>query len=72
MAPPPVKAKPVFREFVSKDGAGKELGLLQATLEQGLRSVRGELQLQRRFVSHRHANMAAACRIPVGQDCPLR
>ena len=49
MAPPPAKAKPVFREFVSKDGAGKELGLLQATLEQGLRSVRGELRLQRRF-----------------------
>ena len=71
MAPPPAKAKPVFREFVSKDGAGKELGLLQATLEQGLRSVRGELQPQRRFC-HRHANMAAACRIPVGQDCPLR
>ena len=71
MAPPPTKAKPVFREFVSKDGAGKELGLLQATLEQGLRSVRGELRLPRRF-RHRHANTAAACRIPVGQDCPLR
>eukprot|EP01043_Picozoa_sp_COSAG02_P007564 COSAG02_NODE_229_length_28128_cov_18.529131_3_plen_467_part_00 len=37
---PPVKQKPVFREFVTKDGAEKELGLLTATLEQALRSVR--------------------------------
>ena len=37
---PPVKEKPVFQEFVTKDGAGRELGLLTATLEQALRSVR--------------------------------
>ena len=37
---PPTKDKPVFREFVTKDGAGKDLGLLTATLEQALRSVR--------------------------------
>ena len=37
---PPVKQKPVFREFVTNDGAEKELGLLTATLEQALRSVR--------------------------------
>eukprot|EP01043_Picozoa_sp_COSAG02_P045594 COSAG02_NODE_4187_length_5649_cov_4.270811_2_plen_460_part_00 len=37
---PPVKQKPVFREFVTNDGAERELGLLTATLEQALRSVR--------------------------------
>ena len=37
---PPTKDKPIFREFVTKDGAGKDLGLLTATLEQALRSVR--------------------------------
>jgi hypothetical protein len=37
---PPVKQKPVFREFVVNDGADKDLGLLTATLEQALRSVR--------------------------------
>lgn len=37
---PPAKEKPVFREFVTSDGAEKELGLLTATLQQALRSVR--------------------------------